>query len=1195
LESVVKMNDGDNRQSVSHRCADMDVKVPQLMGVSRAILENVIFCHQEESNWPLNDQSVLKKKFDDIFGATRYTKALKHLQELQKDVFRQHKEKKQALELLGKDLDQANRFRQRQELLIARAQVQKDELEKKNEQLEAANTMHQQAETRRKEFGELALALETTKRMQDHCRQQLVGIHIPRKLEMSLGELEEQRWDLDAREARRLKEKMELGNLAQQMEKELQELDMQARRTREELAELEASERLMVKAKEKLQEMWKNCGKFQGNYEGQASLKQIDQACTAAQQALTSAERENTTNETNMRNKLKQSSADVAQRQQMSHQVEMTCNELKNNLQRVRREMEDYRDAEAKLAQVQDEMRKHTSTDDGETKQIKAISQKLSDMAQKKHSLQFKIQQKQESVRQLELQSEQLAEIDVLKRQAREAESMVVQHRNNAPTSVSIPIDTNVVGLKGRIDTWFAQQEIAVREKRQETQDAKSKLVQCQAQLTCLQREEEDLNQQIREKERMVGAMTLQEMESQISDAQQSYEEAATNAQYSHAASDFFNSFLKSGLKKNACQFCKRSFANDQEKNEMKTNMELLKLRVTPDKQEENARKKEEAERHVQKLQDMKTHVAAIAVLKNKRQLVLKQHEDMQEKVSNAMRIQEKASAELDLIMNQMTAAEAWRNFANELERVTSRSNEINRRVKDQQACLVETKSESLADEREALFNLSEERETISRKEDSARNELRTLEQRRHQQQLHLEKRKKEEALALGAVERRKNLALEEGRMKQELDGKIEPLRKAQEEALRAESSHQARQAAFDKESATKNTHLRALADEANKTRDFAQRMRDIQREVQEHEQKMRNADHERERLKQVDRACEGAKTKVQGHRLKIDEVATEIAQIADEKSNLHANVEAKKMEAQLGNYGKQEREAQERLGGINEARLEAGVARAQEEVSRLMEERGTYTGALQNVERELGDVRREMSSTMYKDIDERHRHVMIEAETRGMAARDLQKFHAALDRALMKFHASKMADINKSIRDMWQQIYRGIDIEYIQIRSDADDVDKAPHAHASARSTSSASGRAGSKSHNYRVVMVNSMSHAEIDMRGRCSAGQKVLASLVIRLALADAFGSQCGILSLDEPTTNLDQANIEALASTLADLIAYRSKSDSFQLMIITHDEQFVSMLARRQVCERYWRVSKTTKGHSMFSSDDIKRLLD
>lgn len=42
--------------------------------------------------------------------------------------------------------------------------------------------------------------------------------------------------------------------------------------------------------------------------------------------------------------------------------------------------------------------------------------------------------------------------------------------------------------------------------------------------------------------------------------------------------------------------------------------------------------------------------------------------------------------------------------------------------------------------------------------------------------------------------------------------------------------------------------------------------------------------------------------------------------------------------------------------------------------------------------------------------------------------------------------------------------------------------------------------------------------------MRGRCSAGQKVLACLIIRLALAETFCLNCGILALDEPTTNLD-----------------------------------------------------------------------
>ena len=53
-------------------------QMPELLGVSKAILESVIFCHQEESSWPLQEGSVLKKKFDDIFDSARYTKVSQH-------------------------------------------------------------------------------------------------------------------------------------------------------------------------------------------------------------------------------------------------------------------------------------------------------------------------------------------------------------------------------------------------------------------------------------------------------------------------------------------------------------------------------------------------------------------------------------------------------------------------------------------------------------------------------------------------------------------------------------------------------------------------------------------------------------------------------------------------------------------------------------------------------------------------------------------------------------------------------------------------------------------------------------------------------------------------------------------------------------------------------------------------------------
>lgn len=41
--------------------------------------------------------------------------------------------------------------------------------------------------------------------------------------------------------------------------------------------------------------------------------------------------------------------------------------------------------------------------------------------------------------------------------------------------------------------------------------------------------------------------------------------------------------------------------------------------------------------------------------------------------------------------------------------------------------------------------------------------------------------------------------------------------------------------------------------------------------------------------------------------------------------------------------------------------------------------------------------------------------------------------------RALMRFHSMKMEEINKIIRELWQQTYRGQDIDYICIHSDSE------------------------------------------------------------------------------------------------------------------------------------------------------------
>ena len=79
----IKSRNGE-RSAISSRVAELDQLMPHHLGVSKAVLDFVIFCHQDESLWPMSEPAPLKKKFDEIFEALKYTKAIENIKALRK-------------------------------------------------------------------------------------------------------------------------------------------------------------------------------------------------------------------------------------------------------------------------------------------------------------------------------------------------------------------------------------------------------------------------------------------------------------------------------------------------------------------------------------------------------------------------------------------------------------------------------------------------------------------------------------------------------------------------------------------------------------------------------------------------------------------------------------------------------------------------------------------------------------------------------------------------------------------------------------------------------------------------------------------------------------------------------------------------------------------------------------------------------
>ncbi|KAG2241024.1 hypothetical protein Bca52824_096874 [Brassica carinata] len=313
------------------------------------------------------------------------------------------------------------------------------------------------------------------------------------------------------------------------------------------------------------------------------------------------------------------------------------------------------------------------------------------------------------------------------------------------------------------------------------------------------------------------------------------------------------------------------------------------------------------------------------------------------------------------------------------------------------------------------------------------------------------------------------------------------------------------------------------------------------------------------ERLNDIQEKQRAAESQLQSSESRRNEIVAELSKSKDLmrnqdqlRRNIEDNLNYRTTKAAVEVLTREIESLEEQIlnfGGI--PAVEAEIVKILRERERLLSELNRCRGTVSVYQSSISKNKVELKQTQYKDIDKRHFDQLIQLKTTEMANKDLDRYYNALDKALMRFHTMKMEEINKIIRELWQQTYRGQDIDYIRIHSDSEG--------------------AGTRSYSYKVLMQTG--DTELEMRGRCSAGQKVLASLIIRLALAETFCLNCGILALDEPTTNLDGPNSESLAGALLRIMEDRKGQENFQLIVITHDERFAQMIGQRQHAEKYY----------------------
>lgn len=351
-----------------------------------------------------------------------------------------------------------------------------------------------------------------------------------------------------------------------------------------------------------------------------------------------------------------------------------------------------------------------------------------------------------------------------------------------------------------------------------------------------------------------------------------------------------------------------------------------------------------------------------------------------------------------------------------------------------------------------------------------------------------------------------------------------------------------------------------------------------------------RNLEASQENFKATRASLETEKRQLTLRLQSLEELRDKVGQYATalRQNSLNDKKEAAEKEILAINSELQVFEARQQLVAMLERREAAEIellrlekARRLLETSRsdLLKRRSvfeTLRGSIAKLEGEIGAFRGRANEIMDRLSKEQNcERTFIEKqagfEFQRLCIEDLEALHRSVEGALVDFHRQKIEEINRIIDSIWKATYAGEDIVSVQIRSEE-------LTNESERSR---------KNYEYKVVFLNK-NRKELPMRGHCSSGQKVLASIVIRLALSEAFCLNCGLLALDEPTTNLDEDNVRLLGNFLKRLIKTRENQKSFQLVVITHDPQFIEVLS--SYLSTYYLVSKDQKGFSKITPVEV-----
>lgn len=1194
---------GEERNTSSKKSRDIDAEIPRLLGVSPAILDSVIFCHQDESLWPMSEPSALKKKFDEIFDAQKYTKGIEQLKlsrkkqgellrTLQIELKQQEADKNMAtqnsnaIQALAADIEKLDQEQKKVQIEVNKVQEKaKEKRQEANQFLSIINeleNLENQFKFRQDSVKELRDSIDMMPQNDDELKKALDQYESTlNRLKGCIQEDSTQYYALEGKvdETRRelngkLSEKGKLESDKEKHERQLQ--------TRIEMIQHAAAKHVIrgftndlgedqVSAfNEKIQSLFNNKKKEHDKLQNELA-RAADEA-GAKISDLEGKKSSLTSQRTFAKQKRTENDRKVKRLQTEADSVE--CDEGHINiLEKNTATLEErYQNAQNDFSQG------------GWDEKIQSGKSELGVLEKTTEEL------NSELVNCTRMSSER-AQLDLRKKEMKEREGNFESLLGTYSGRISklLKRDFDIESLGSDYKAVLAQQTSTAKETKAKCDALQKELDQRDFELTDARKRqansfetkskyEQSIMKVMKEVAETPESATIDNFSAEL----ESVEDAKADAERELTLFDEMKNYYEKAQTylntKNKCRLCQRSFSDDLSKSKL---MAQIAKGLSEDQKKDLEEEFHVAERKLAKLTAVRSDYEALVRLKSESSKIKREVEEAQDRRDGKLRQLEAAEEAHNKVAEALTEVESISKSVSEITQMYVDIEESREQISRLQSQSQMNGTGRNADEiqnaqsanSDKLKEIKKNLETLTRERQRTLDLIRNLE---------LERSENKNKLTQARQQMDKKAALyhdikaskDDNRKQDETVSTIDQDLKALQPQIDAARGQR------DAELERSREKARLVAEERDAVAQTLNKLKIIEDDISDYVRCEKAS-----ALASAEQAIKSLQQRHESHKAEMSEIMT---RINSQKEHLAQEDRRKKNINDNLRY----REHCRTLDSLEKKIKQLRAHNAEEDYDKLMREAKDYEDKESLLTNHISSIRGtvgakdetlktlwENHETFYKGAEEKYRTTKMNVETRKAAIADLGTFGSALDKGIMQFHSLKMEEVNRIASELWRATYQGTDIDTIAIRSENE----------TATSNSSSTRR----NYNYRVTMVKQ--DTDMDMRGRCSAGQKVLASIIIRLALAESFGVNCGVIALDEPTTNLDSDNIRSLAVSLHGIIKARQAQENFQLIVITHDEEFLRHMRCNEFTDYYYRVKRDENQYSVIRKEDIARITE